>query len=189
MSYRPRCAITAQQAHGASSVPAWLICAGMLLGVQNANASPNYPAILDKQLGVSCPRPLTRCLICHVTAAGGEGTAKQPFAMALKNDYGLSGGKAGGELVKALEALPEDLDTDGDGTPDLEELRNCGNPSGADLSEGPGYGCTLRSPPAEREGLDGWFAALAASPLLAGYFARRRSAHRRLPRQGPGGGR
>lgn len=179
MSYRHRCAIGAQRAHGASWLPTWLICAGVLLGAQNVHASPNYPAIIDQELGVTCPRPLTRCLICHVTAAGGEGTAKQPFAMALKNDYGLSGGKAGRELVKALEALPDDLDTDGDGTPDLEELKNCGNPSGADLSEGPGYGCTLGSVRTERDSFDGWFAALAASPILAGYFMRRSSARRR----------
>jgi hypothetical protein len=178
VSYRYRCAIVSQRARGAECVPAGLMVAALLLGVSNAKASPNYPAIIDQQLGVSCPRPLTRCLICHVTAAGGEGTAKQPFAMTLKNDYGLSGGKAGRELVKALEALPDDLDTDGDGTPDLEELKNCGNPSGPDLSEGPGYGCTLQPAPAEREGVDGLFAVLAASPLVGAYFGRRRSARR-----------
>lgn len=109
-----------------------------------ASASPNYPAILDRQEGVDCPRPLTRCLICHDTAAGGEGTANRPFARALVEDYGLSGGKAGRELAMAIERLPDDVDTDGDGTPDQEELALCMNPSGGELSEGPGFGCSLR---------------------------------------------
>jgi hypothetical protein len=106
-----------------------------------AAASENYPAIIDRQTGVQCPRPLTRCRICHDSAAGGEGTANQPFALALKMNYGLSGGKAGRELARALQNLPDDLDTDEDGTPDLEELAGCMNPSGPELSAGPGYGC------------------------------------------------
>jgi len=125
--------------------PRWLFC--LALGVtlpalaRSAAASENYPAILDRQLGVECPRPLSRCRICHDTAAGGEGTANQLFALALKRDYGLSGGKAGRELAMALGMLPDDLDTDGDGVTDKEELASCMNPSGPELSEGPGFGC------------------------------------------------
>ena len=126
-------------------LPQWLLC--LALGVaapavaRPAVASENYPAILDRQLGVECPRPLSRCRICHDTAAGGEGTANQPFALALKHDYGLSGGKAGRELAMALSLIPDDLDTDGDGATDKEELAACMNPSGPELSEGPGFGC------------------------------------------------
>jgi hypothetical protein len=123
-----------------------------------ALASENYPAIIDRQKGVECPRPLTRCLICHDSAAGGEGSANRPFALALKNDYGLSGGKEGRELAMAIEQLPDDVDTDGDGVPDQEELSLCMNPSGGELSEGPGFGCQL-----ERFGAGSplpWLAAL-----------------------------
>lgn len=104
-------------------------------------ASENYPAIVDRQLGAECPRPLSRCRICHDTAAGGEGTANQQFALALKRDYGLSGGKAGRELALALGRIPDELDTDGDGATDKEELAICMNPSGPELGEGPGFGC------------------------------------------------
>jgi len=113
-----------------------------------ARASENYPAILDRQLGVECPRPIARCRICHDSAAGGEGTANQLFAMTLKMDYGLSGGKAGRELAMALQKLPAELDTDDDGTPDKEELMSCMNPSGPELSEGPGFGCVGQLAPA-----------------------------------------
>jgi hypothetical protein len=116
-----------------------------------ARASENYPAILDRQLGVECPRPLSRCRICHDTAAGGEGSANQRFAVALTTSYGLSGGKVGRELAMALQQLPEDLDTDEDGVPDKEELSACMNPSGPELSEGPGYGCVAQLSPAGRQ--------------------------------------
>lgn len=144
-----------------------------------AFASPNYPETLDKQLGVECPRPLTRCLICHVTAAGGEGTAKKPFAQLLINDYGLKG-KAARTLAAALEALPADQDTDGDGTPDLDELMACGNPSGPDLSEGPGFGCSLRPQPGPTEtpgerGTPDRAAQIGLSLLLALGLVRRRA--------------
>jgi hypothetical protein len=154
-----------------------------------ALASPNYPETLDRQLGVECPRPLTRCLICHVTAAGGEGTAKKPFAQLLIDDYGLKG-KAARTLAAALDALPADQDTDGDGTPDLDELTACGNPSGPDLSEGPGFGCSLRPEPlvseTQREDAGaGSSGQVGFSVLLALGLVRRRTTRAQMrPRRG-----
>lgn len=127
----------------ASALGLVLWAGGTVLVARTAAGSENYPAILDRQKGVECPRPLTRCLICHDTAAGGEETANRPFALALKSDYGLSGGKAGRELAMAIQTLPDDVDTDLDGTPDQEELAACMNPSGEELSEGPGFGCNV----------------------------------------------
>jgi hypothetical protein len=112
----------------------------LLVLAATAQGSENYPGIIERRTGVECPRPLTRCLICHDTAAGGEETANKPFADTLRS-LGLSGGKATRELDLALQALPADKDTDLDGTPDREELEACMNPSGGELSEGPGYGC------------------------------------------------
>jgi hypothetical protein len=118
-----------------------LLVSARLCFAPDALASPNYPGILDSYSGVECPRPLTRCLICHVTAAAGEGTAKQPFAQMLIDTYDLKG-KSGRALAAALDELPADRDTDGDGAPDLEELAECHNPSGEELSQGPGFGCS-----------------------------------------------
>jgi hypothetical protein len=132
---------------------------------RSASGSENYPAILDRQKSVDCPRPLTRCLICHDTAAGGEGSANRPFARALVEEYGLSGGKAGRELAMAIERLPDDVDTDGDGAPDQEELALCMNPSGGELSEGPGFGCSLREPPRRSEPVAPWLLVLALAVL------------------------
>ncbi|HKO89549.1 MAG TPA: hypothetical protein VJU61_00260 [Polyangiaceae bacterium] len=143
-----------------------------------ARASENYPAIVDRQLGVECPRPIARCRICHDSAAGGEGTANQLFAMTLKMDYGLSGGKAGRELAMALQQLPAEQDTDADGAPDKEELMACMNPSGPELSEGPGFGCVGQLAPAAPHTLSGSLAgwSLGLSWLLMRSAARRRQA-------------
>jgi hypothetical protein len=105
-----------------------------------ARATPEYPFVLDAALETSCPRPLSRCLICHTTARGGQRTAVQPFAESLR-DYGLTRGGDGTALQSALLALPDETDSDEDGVTDKDELVDCGNPSGEELGIGPEYGC------------------------------------------------
>ena len=110
-----------------------------------ASATPEYPSVIDAALSdsvttVRCPRPQTRCLICHTTARGGEGTAEQVFALRL-GDSGLNRGNDSNSLRSALNAISETEDSDGDGTPDKTELRACGNPSGDSLGGAPEYGC------------------------------------------------
>jgi hypothetical protein len=138
-----------------------------------ADASEGYPKTIDTELGVACPNPLIRCLICHDTAAGGEETANQPLAVRLK-DLGLEG-EAPRSLLRALDALPPTEDNDGDGTPSLEELSLCMNPSGGELSEGPGYGCNgahvALAPPARSSA---WLWALGLVPVLTLLRAARR---------------
>jgi hypothetical protein len=104
-----------------------------------ALATPEYPAVIDATFGTDCPE-LSRCLICHTSAKGGQSTAVQPFAKTLR-PYGLVRGHDGGALQAALAALPATTDSDGDKTPDKDELMVCGNPSGDDLGDGPSYGC------------------------------------------------
>lgn len=113
---------------------------GVLGSAAPAHATPEYPLVIDAVLGTNCPQPLSRCLICHTTARGGQGTAEQPFAVTLR-PYGLTHGHDDAALRMALASLPADTDSDEDGVPDKEELAQCGNPSGADLGPGPTYGC------------------------------------------------
>jgi hypothetical protein len=104
----------------------------------SARATPEYPSVIDAKLGVSCGEPRKRCLICHTTARGGQGTAEQPFVRNLK----LEDGHRPAALIAALDALLLDgeRDSDDDGEFDEEELRSCGNPSGDDLGNVV-YGC------------------------------------------------
>jgi hypothetical protein len=129
-------AIVARRTARMISIGALLVLAVPSVAV----ATPEYPQVIDATLGVSCPRPLSRCLICHTTARGGQRTAEQLFAQALK-DYGLARGREGSTLQNALRMLPDETDSDEDDVPDKEELRVCGNPSGEELGIGPEYGC------------------------------------------------
>lgn len=137
---------------------AWLALALLVPGLAwpgIAGATPDYPLAIDitLQLNPQCPSPNSRCLICHTTNRGGQGTAVQVFARALRR-YGLNRGRDAGALQAALTALPDDTDSDEDGVSDKEELMGCGNPSGEDLGVGPEYGCDgarLAPPPADGE--------------------------------------
>jgi uncharacterized protein (TIGR03382 family) len=130
------------------SIAARLACVTLAVWTWSgpALATPEYPSVIDAVLSmgaptpVRCPNPQSRCLICHTTSRGGEGTAEQAFALQL-GEYGLNRGNDSGTLRSALGRLSETEDSDGDGTPDKEELRACGNPSGDSLGGAPEYGC------------------------------------------------
>jgi hypothetical protein len=112
----------------------------LLLAPSLAAATPEYPVAVDVTIGTSCPNPNSRCLMCHTTSRGGQGTASQAFARKLRT-YGLNRGRDAELLQSTLMQLPDDWDSDEDGEPDKEELSHCGNPSGEDFGLGPEYGC------------------------------------------------
>ena len=145
-----------------------------------AGATPEYPLVIDNVLEVTCPRPNSRCLICHTTARGGQRTAEQSFVRELD---GLTRGKDPGALSEALRELDEDVDSDGDGVGDKEELRGCGNPSGEELGFGPEYGCDGAHLAREARG-DAPLLLLAT--LLAGLFVRPRRARQGREGREPG---
>jgi hypothetical protein len=125
-----------------------------------AGATPQYPGALDQELMTSCPEPLSRCLICHTTAAGGK-TAFQVFALRLK-DNGFYRPNDPGGLRATLRVLAlSNPDSDGDGVSDLDELRQCRNPSGGEFDSGPDYGCD-GAHVAPAPALDGWGLGAAA---------------------------
>jgi hypothetical protein len=118
-----------------------IVCPALLTCLAaEARATPEYPLVLDATFGTSCPNPNSRCVICHTSSRGGQATAVRPFAQTLRG-YGLNRGHDPSLLQSALAKLPDDTDSDEDGTPDEDELMMCGNPSGADLGAGPEYGC------------------------------------------------
>jgi hypothetical protein len=73
----------------------------------SALASPLYPGTLESELELSCLPP---CTVCHATAAGGTGTATQPFAVSLQ-ELGLTGASNTESLQTALaQADPADIE-------------------------------------------------------------------------------
>ena len=143
----------------------------------SASATPEYPGVIDATVGMPCGEPASRCLICHTTARGGQGTAEQPFVRHLRT-LGLTHGHDPSALRNAINLLDENWDSDGDMDPDKKELRECGNPSGDDLGAGPEYGCDGAQlvPPAAGKGSSSPIVGVMALGLAAVlvHFARRR---------------
>ncbi|MCI0573714.1 MAG: thrombospondin type 3 repeat-containing protein [Myxococcaceae bacterium] len=92
-----------------------------------ALASEEYRGTLmtATQSDVSLP-----CQVCHDRSSplGGRGTVTQPFGLALM-DRGLSDANAGMLQELLAEFREQNVDTDGDGTSDFDELSLGRNPN------------------------------------------------------------
>ncbi|MES2642126.1 MAG: hypothetical protein V4850_21770 [Myxococcota bacterium] len=87
--------------------------------IASAWASSSYPGALETELDMPCA---PTCTVCHSTNAGGQGTVVQPFGLAML-DRGLTGAGNIAGLTEALDVMAADaVDSDGDGTSDLDEL-------------------------------------------------------------------
>ena len=85
------------------------------------------------------------CSLCHLRGSTGAGTADTPFALSMKA-RGLSASD-NTSVATALDAMLRDnVDSDGDGTPDIQEIENDtdpNTPANVSLSGdvGPNAGC------------------------------------------------
>ena len=116
--------------------------------ISTASASFPFPDAVKDAAGMPCA---PTCMLCHETMGGGTGTVTQPFGIAMM-ERGLQG-SAQTELVpSAYAALDADnVDSDGDGVPDADELSAGENPNpdgepfcgedGASALPTPSYGC------------------------------------------------
>ncbi len=137
-----------------------------LLLIPAASASSVYPTDLVTALELPCA---PTCIVCHDTNGGGDGTVIQDFGLALM-DRGLTGASASERLGTALEAMDADnVDSDGDGTTDTEELvaGHDPNPGGGAFCSvvTPEYGCSTAG--------DGAPASFLAMVLSVGLACRR----------------
>ena len=127
-------------------------CSALVLLVASvpALASPTFPADIRSHVGT----PKTpACSLCH-DGTPGIGTATSPFAASMKM-RGLVANDVG-SLNAALDALDcEKTDSDGDGVPDIDELRRGWDPNLPNKADGtvvpgatrpqvlvPTYGCS-----------------------------------------------
>ena len=85
-----------------------------------AQASANYPANMRTDLGLAAQ---PACTLCHRSDVGGIGTVVTPFGRTLMNRYGLTAGNVNGLEAALTGDDGEHFDSDGDGIPDIDELK------------------------------------------------------------------
>ncbi len=153
----------------------WFTCAllfGCLLSAP-AFGSPTYPPTIQSDLQLA---QMPDCTLCHRDDLGGAGTVIRPFGRTLMDRFQLTGNNNVALLKAALAGDDaQNLDSDGDGVTDIDELRMETNPnvglSGVEAGPDvplPETGCALamRSPAV---GASAWFLMFVA----LGFFARR----------------
>lgn len=131
-----------------------------------AIATPVYPNRIFVDLALDY---LPDCTLCHQTVVGGTGTATKRFAQNLQ-DRGLVGGANEPSLSAALVALEDDaVDSDRDGTADIDELRIGSDPNGPGSLTGPQpeFGCFGSIVPDSSRHASGLGLLLAAAGLVA----------------------
>jgi|SoiMethySBSTD1v2_1073268.scaffolds.fasta_scaffold04329_15 hypothetical protein len=158
----------------------WIIafvgCATLAFA-RSATATPNFPGEIQSTLNMPCA---PTCTLCHATEQGG-GTPVTPFGKQMVATGGLVPFDVD-SLKNALNLLQTSAqcfatnpptqgpcDSDGDGTPDIEELQAGQDPNtpGGDLcGSQPRYGCGARVAPASA-GID-WVSLLIAGITVAG---------------------
>ena len=106
-----------------------------------ARATPNFPGAMARDLQLPAP-PL--CTVCHATESGGAGTVVKPFGKYLVSRGLVAFDES--SLAGALAAAAgERHDTDGDGTLDIDALKQGLDPNGSSPAasglEDPTFGC------------------------------------------------
>ena len=114
-----------------------------------AAATPNFPSAIQTKLSATA-RP--ECSICHVGGRVGRGTVNTAFGSEMRR-RGLVAYDED-SLGRALDGMAaERVDSDGDGTLDVDALRAGKDPNPAGADEGildettPQYGCVGRIAP------------------------------------------
>jgi hypothetical protein len=104
-----------------------------------AHASSIYPPEVRSHLGLSYTPD---CSLCHANGQTGFGTVTTPFGKSMRARGLVAQNIA--SLDTALDALAaEKTDSDGDGTPDIDELKAGTDPNvaGGSAVPPPSYGC------------------------------------------------
>lgn len=109
--------------------------------ITTAMASTSYPGGVYTEASMPC---LPQCTLCHTDNLGGAGTVTSEFGLAMM-ERGLEGSSQGDLLIAAMVAMEADaVDSDSDGTLDVDELANGDEPNGGVAFcslPSPSYGC------------------------------------------------
>ncbi len=110
---------------------------GLIL-VAMALATPDFPGVIQQQLGLAQP---PRCTICHATDAGGAGTVVKPFGIYLRSRGLVAFDEA--SLRNALLADIGERHSSSGGVTDIDALKAGEDPNGTQGSNlVPTYGCS-----------------------------------------------
>lgn len=145
---------------------AFCLCAGIALVVlaPAAHAREEFPGVIARTLNAPQDPP---CSICHLGGKTSGATVFTPFAWTMRA-HGLSGSTS--SVQSAIEGVKTDnVDSDGDGVPDWQEIVNGTNPNAPGTAtdiQDPQLGCELGG--TTRHG------ALASSAVLLVWMIRRR---------------
>jgi hypothetical protein len=148
----------------------------LLAGTTPARATPDFPDVVAAHLSLRAPPD---CTLCHAGTPA-RGTVTTPFGTTLRS----RGAQAydAQALERALDALAaERKDSDGDGVPDIDELRDGDDPNSGvgGPAVTPEYGCAVDGKLGRSGASDAPLAIIAAILVaLAARRARRKaSAH------------
>lgn len=166
------------------SVCGMAVLVSCVFGAPVASAHPDAPKYVQDHYGLSCTPP---CLLCHSNPNGGPyfrdaitptGQAVSGFIITLYTHGFVPDNAHTGWDVAFTAIEQQKIDTDQDGIPDIQELRdgtdpNDGqNPNAQICGNGPTYGCVRV---ARGTSVDGDALLVSGVVLLAGIaLARRR---------------
>src|SRR5687768_3710036 len=103
---------------------------GLTIAEGSAHASKTFPPILAEKLQMEC---IPNCLPCHLAAEGTSDNQRADGIKMLIEDKAAGDVSSDAILAAALDAVLADapqVDSDGDTTPDIVELKNGDNPYG-----------------------------------------------------------
>lgn len=153
-----------------------VVLLGLVIAPVVAEASPTFPAEVQKILDMPC-KPI--CTTCHTRLEGGYGTARTPFGLAMQG-AGLQA-KSPNLIAGALQQLEASgSDVDKDGVSDIEELRNMENPNAANASleclteTDDDAGCSVAGRSSRRNGGVASVLGVSLAALVAARIRRRR---------------
>ncbi|HSQ65779.1 MAG TPA: hypothetical protein VLM85_21305 [Polyangiaceae bacterium] len=159
-----------------SSARVLVAAAAVTLAPRMALATPDFPAAMVTDLGITCGTP--QCIVCHTNNSGGAGTVTQPFGRQMQS-YGLVKYDQASLASALTQMTTNKIDSNCDGTIDTDELKACNDPNAntqcdggtSNLGDVVIYGCNT-TPSGSGSGAAA-IAALLVGGVLLGRIRRR----------------